>query len=56
MIIDRVENWRHTFPGEEIACVAGFLAGLTTDVADGEYPLRENGIFARVMTFETRPP
>ncbi|MDF1553839.1 MAG: YhcH/YjgK/YiaL family protein [Deferrisomatales bacterium] len=56
MIIDRVENWRRSFPSEETACVAGFLSGLTTDVADGEYPLGENGIFARVMTYETRPP
>ncbi len=56
MIIDRVENWRRFSPGEETACVADFLAGLTNDVADGEYTLGDNGIFARVMTYATRPP
>lgn len=56
MIVDRVAHWRDSFPGAATACVADFLGGLTVDVADGEYPLEDNGIVARVMTYQTRVP
>ena len=56
MIVDRIEHWRQSFTGAATACVADFLAGLTAGVADGEYPLEKNGIVARVMTYQTRPP
>jgi len=56
MIVDRIEQWRQSFTGAATACVAEFLVGLTAGVADGEYPLEENGIVARVMTYQTRVP
>ena len=56
MIVDKLENWGHYFKGGNWELVSAFLSSLSEDTPDGEYPLRGNEIFARVMRYETREP
>ncbi len=55
MIVDRLENWADYPYGESWEKVFGFLLSLSPDTPDGEYPLQGEDVFARVMTYATRP-
>lgn len=56
MIVDRLDNWKMYFTGADWEMVADFLASLHKGTAEGEYPLKGDEIFARVMSYETRDP
>lgn len=53
MIIDKIENLGLYFAGSEWNTIADFLANLDKDTPEGEYVIRQNEIFARVMSYET---
>lgn len=56
MLVDQLKNASHYPFGPAWDQVCAFLAGLTPETPDGEYPLQGEEIFARVMTYHTRPP
>lgn len=56
MIVDRLENWKMYFAGSDWEIIARFLASLNSNAPDGEYPLKGDLIFARVMSYETHNP
>ncbi len=56
MIVDRLENWADYPYGEIWEKVFGFLLSLSSETAEGEYPLQGEDAFARVMVYRTRLP
>jgi YhcH/YjgK/YiaL family protein len=56
MIADKLENWNMYFTGKTWIIVADFLASLHKETPDGEYPIKGEDVFARVMSYETREP
>ena len=54
MIVDRLENWEKYHFGKDWKTAFEFLMSLTSDIKDGEYPLKGKEIFALVMSYETR--
>ncbi|HAD04098.1 MAG: hypothetical protein A2091_01805 [Desulfuromonadales bacterium GWD2_61_12] len=56
MLVDQLHNASRYPFGPAWDQVCAFLAGLTAETPDGEYPLQGDEIFARVMTYATRPP
>jgi YhcH/YjgK/YiaL family protein len=56
MIIDTLDNWRFYPFGPAWQTAFEFLASLTPGTANGEYPLQDEQIFARVMSYPTQLP
>jgi YhcH/YjgK/YiaL family protein len=56
MIIDLLENLEIYFAGDDWKIVADFLGSLSGETPDGEYPLKDEKIFARVISYKTREP
>lgn len=56
MIVDRLENWQQYPLGPAWRKTFEFLLSVSPEIADGEYPLQEEDLFARVMTYRTRRP
>ncbi|MFZ4857080.1 MAG: YhcH/YjgK/YiaL family protein [Desulfuromonadaceae bacterium] len=56
MIIDMLENLEMYFAGDNGKIIADFLASLSLGTPDGKYPLKDEKIFARVMSYKTREP
>ncbi len=56
MIVDRLDNWDSYFFGDVGNKVFEFLMSLTPDTEEGERHLQGDDIFARIMSYETRPP
>lgn len=54
MIVDTFENWALYFSGDVWEAILDFLAGLNENSVDGEYSIRGKGIFARVMSYQTK--
>jgi len=54
MIADRLENWMRYPFGKDWETGFAFLLTVTPEIEDGEYRLRGDDVFARVMTYETR--
>ena len=54
MIVDRLDNWQSCFTGEEMRTVFTYLLALDATVEEGEYPLVDDRIFARVMSYWTK--
>lgn len=56
MIIDTVNNASNYPMGQAWTNAFEFIATLNGDTPDGEYPLAGEAMFARVMSYETKPP
>jgi len=56
MIVDCVENWGRYPLGEAWRRAFEFLAALTPDAEEKEYPLLGRDVYARVMSYPTRAP
>jgi biofilm protein TabA len=56
MIIDQLKNWRQYHHGDAWECTFEFLLSLTPDTEEKKYMLRDDRIFARVMSYETKQP
>jgi biofilm protein TabA len=54
MIIDRLENWQLYPLGPAWEKAIAFLTSLKPDRDEGEYPLQNEEIFARIMSYNTR--
>lgn len=55
MIVDRFDNAASYPLGPVWAEICTFLSTLSAESADGEYPLRGDEVFARVMSYTTKP-
>lgn len=55
MIFDRLDNSELYLPVAALREAFDFLLTLGPEVEDGDYPIRGQDIFARVMRYETRP-
>lgn len=55
MIFDQLDNCELYRPVEALTKAFDFLRTLGPEAEDGEYPIRGEEIFARVMRYETRP-
>ena len=55
MIIDRLENWRCYAHGPAWERAFDFLLSIGPDAKEQEYALDGNDIYARVMSYNTRP-
>lgn len=55
MILDTLDSARLYGLGDAFVQAAEFIAGLNADTPEGEYPIRGEEIFARVMRYETKP-
>jgi biofilm protein TabA len=56
MIVDRLENYTRYFRTHDARLAFDFLLHLQPDTEDGTYPIRGDEIYARVMSYKTRPP
>ncbi len=56
MIIDTVKNASNYPMGQAWTKAFEFIATLNRDTPDGEYPLAGETMFARVMSYDTKPP
>ncbi len=54
MILDRLENYTRYFASKEARLAFDYLLALCPDTPDGDYPIRGEDIYARVMSYETR--
>ena len=55
MIVDHLLNWRSYPLGEAWEAAFRFLEELSADADEKEYPIDGDGIFARVMSYPTKP-
>lgn len=55
MIIDRLENWKLYFVGKDWDIVSDFLTSLNVNTPEGEYHLKSDQIYAKVLSYETLP-
>lgn len=51
-----MDKWSLYFAGSDWKKIADFLTSLDENSAEGEYALKGDEIFARVMSYETRRP
>jgi YhcH/YjgK/YiaL family protein len=56
MIADRLERLALYLPHQIENTISDFLRDLSSNSADGYYPISGEQVFARVMTYETKPP
>ncbi len=54
MILDRLERYTRYFHSREADLAFEYLLALRPDAAEGDYPIRGDDIYARVMSYETR--
>lgn len=54
MIVDRIEHWKSYSLGEAWEKAFAFLEGLSPDAAEGEHAIDGEGLFARVMRYDTK--
>lgn len=54
MIVDRLENYGRYFSSKEARLAFDYLLGLGPDAAEGDFPIRGEEIYARVMSYDTR--
>lgn len=56
MIVDTLSNWQQYFPKEKPWQVAfDYLLGLTSETEDGYVELQGKDLYARVMSYTTKP-
>lgn len=56
MIFDQISNWELYPYGTAWEKSFEFLSRLTPDAEEKEYPIEGKDIYARVMSYDTRPP
>ncbi len=54
MIVDHISNWKTYSLGDAWEKAFAFLSDLKADAAEGEYPIDGEGLFARVMSYQTK--
>ena len=54
MIVDSIDNGNIYFTETIWDDISRFLISLNEQTPDGEYPIRDSNVFARVMTYHTR--
>jgi len=57
MIFDHIDNWKHLQlqSSKALEQAFEFLSQLTSESEIGEYPLKGESMFARVLEYETKP-
>lgn len=54
MIVDHISHWRRYGLGEAWDKAFGFLESLSADAGEKMYPIDGDGLFGRVMSYETK--